>query len=231
MGPKVTAGFFLEKTFARMCRELLAKLGPRPRLGNSYYSIPSASVSPEQMARQYRGLQRDPLQGWVEALHGSGVIEPPDEELEAGLFLTELEDAGKADWGIVFALEDAQVVVRRIVPPVEREVVWARILDTEEVADPPAGTVLLGYEPGEFYPPDCNSFVGYAVLLEGPRSPGIKAYHEKLNRWGLFDNLIDAQEYAKEYAKVRSSSHAHELPLGYYMVEVRGVLAEEREAH
>jgi hypothetical protein len=105
----VTSGFLIEKTFARMCREFLPKLEHlRPDLLNKgSYSRPRTDVPPGQMEKQYRGLQREPMQGWVEEPRGWGVVEPTEQELAASLFLTELDKAGKAGDDFVFALEDA----------------------------------------------------------------------------------------------------------------------------
>jgi hypothetical protein len=141
-----TSGFFIEKTFERMCREFLAGSSLfEPHLLNiGAYSTPRTDVPPEQMTKQYRGLQRGPLQTWVELLHGSGVVEPTDQELAACLFMTELEKAGKVSDDITLALEDAREVLKKIDPPVEREIIWARRMDADDKAPP--GTVLLGYE-------------------------------------------------------------------------------------
>jgi hypothetical protein len=199
-----TSGYLIEKTFARMCREFLADLERwKPdRLNKGGYSTPRTDVPPERMPKQYRGLQREPIQGWMEELRGSGVVEPTDQELEASLFLEELMDAGKAEDDIIFALEDAQELMRRIKPPVEREIVWAGCVGGH--GKPPRGTVLLGYEPSTIYPPISDSAVGEGFFFTYPMPndrDGLRfqAYYEKLNRWGLFDTPGDAEEYLKAY--------------------------------
>ncbi|MBN1362336.1 MAG: hypothetical protein JW993_17205 [Sedimentisphaerales bacterium] len=196
----VTSGFLIEKTFARMCREFLNRLKHfRPDLVNkSFYSWPRTDVPPEQMPKQYRGLQREPIQGWMEELRGSGVVEPTEQELEASLFLTELERADKADHDFIFALPDAQALLQMIPPPLEREIIWARRMDAGD--EPPRETELLGYEPSGFLTPCCESaladwmFFNYGSIPDEDGSK-LREYHEKLNRWGLFDSPVDAERY------------------------------------
>jgi hypothetical protein len=203
----VTSGFFMEKTFARMYREFLDVRGRfRPHLLNTGgYSTPRTDIPPEQAPKQYRGVQREPIQGWVEALRGSGVGEPTDQELEASLFLTELERAGRALDDIIVAWEDAHEVLGKIEPPVEREIIWARRMDASDA--PPPGAVLLGYEPSTFYLPTCDSAIAEGFFFTYPGSNDedgtrLKAYHDKLNRWGLFDSPSDAQQYLKAYLAI-----------------------------
>ncbi len=223
----LTSGFFIEKTFARMCREFLA--GSRlfePHLLNiGAYSTPRTDVPPEQMTKQYRGLQREPLQTWVELLHGSGVVEPTDQELAACLFMTELEKAGKVADDITMALEDAREVLKKIDPPVEREIIWARRMDADDKALP--GTVLLGYESNTFYPPTCGSPIAEGVFFtergtydeEGSR---FRVYHEKLNRYGLFDTPSDAEQYLKDWLSFLPPG-CDERRYKYRTTEVRGI--------
>jgi hypothetical protein len=224
-----TSGYIIEETFARVRGEFLAshKWHEADFANRITYSIPRIDVPAERMAKQYRGLQREPLLSWEEALHGSGVIEPTNQELEACLFLAQLEDTGRAECDIVFALEDVREVMRRITPPVEREIVWARRVDIPDVAAPPAGTTLLGYEPSEFYPPSCRSAIAERMffcqpMLNDDDEEGLlfKAYHDKLNRWGLFDTAADA----REYWEVHRSWLPRDLRIyEYHIVEVRQV--------
>jgi len=165
-----------------------------------------------------------PIQGWVEGLRGSGVVEPTEQELEASLFLAELEDKGRADQ-FIYDLRDAEELVRKIVPPVEREIIWARRMD---VGDPPApGTALLGYEPSSFYPPYCNSAVAegffFPVWLWVPEykeSVELRAHHARLNKWGLFDAPSEATEYLESYLPSLPADW-DERRYRYYVVEVR----------
>ena len=142
------------------------------------------------------------MQDWLEALRGSGVVEPTDEELAASVFLTELEEAGKVVDDLILTLEDAREVLKKIEPPVEREIIWARRMDADDEAPP--GTVLLGYESNTFYPPTCDSPIAEGMFFPSPGSydeegSQFRMYHEKLNRWGLFNTASDAEQYLKAW--------------------------------
>lgn len=209
-----TSGYFVEKTFVHVCR----KSPTSPGLNRSTFLKRPA---------QYRGLQREPLLGWSEALRGSGVVEPTDQELEACLFLEELNDTGKAEDDIIFAVEDAQEVLAKLRPPVEWEIVWARRVDVAIPDAPPPDTTLLGYEPSEFYPPTCYSPVANSLFLtvfdELKPSPEqelrLKVHYDKLNKWGLFDTRIEAEEYLKAFFALLPDEKYY----AYYITEVRAV--------
>jgi hypothetical protein len=227
MEDTTTSGFLIEKTFERMYREFLAdqrRYHP-DRLNTGRYSTPRTDVPPEQVPKQYRGLQREPLQSWIELLRGSGVVEPTDQELAASLFLTELEKAGKVVDDIILTLEDAREVLKKIEPPVEVEIVWARRMDADDKAPP--GTVLLGYESNTFYPPTCDSSIAESMFFTSPGScdeegSRFRVYHEKLNRWGLFDTPSDAEQYLKDWLSfLPPSTDPHYY--NYYTTEVRGL--------
>jgi hypothetical protein len=222
-----TSGFLIEKTFERMYREFLADQRQwRPHLLNTgAYSTPRADVPPEQVPKQYRGLQREPMQDWLEALRGSGVVEPTDQELAASLFLTELERAGKVVDDIILTLEDAIEVLKKIEPPVEREIIWARRMDADDEAPP--GTVLLGYDPSMFYLPTCTSAIAEGMFFTYPGSydeegSRFRVYHEKLNRWGLFDAPSDAEQYLKDYLSFLPPGWDQQRDT-YYIAEVRAL--------
>ncbi len=196
----------------------------QPGLVNTgHYSTPRRDIPSGQMSKQYRGLQREPLLGWIEALRGSGVVEPTNQELEACLFLQQLVKAGKAENDIVFALEDARELMQKIEPPVEREIIWARRMGVDDPPEPPAATLFLGYEPTEFYPPSCRSAIAEGMFFTCPNSHDqeelrFEAYHDKLNKWGLFDTPADAEEFLKVY---RVSLTPNEQRYVYYITEVR----------
>ena len=223
----VTSGFLIEKTFARMCRECLAGIAyARPHLLNKGgYSVPRRDVPPEQMAKQYRGVHREPIQAWIEMLRGSGVVEPTDQELAASLFLDELARSGKAQDDFIFALADARSLLARILPPVEREIIWARRMDAGD--PPPPGTGLPGYEPSCFYPPECNSAIAEGLFFscwirEREEEPHLKAHHARLNKWGLFDTPADAERYLECYlCSLPADWDEHSCT--YYTTEVRAV--------
>ena len=223
----VTSGFLIEKTFARMCRELLTGIEEnRPHLLNKGgYSLPRGDVPVERMAKQYRGIDREPIQAWMEGLRGSGVVEPTDQELAASLFLTELEDAGNAYDTFVFALADARTTLGKIEPPVEREIIWARRMDAAD--PPPPETTLLGYEPSGFYEQDDVSAVAQGMFFawwvrEREEDHQLKMYHSKLNRWGLFDTPTDAEAYLQAFrASLPPDWDEHWYT--YYTTEVRAL--------
>ncbi|MGE5296458.1 MAG: hypothetical protein ACM3VT_16685, partial [Solirubrobacterales bacterium] len=92
-------------------------------------------------------------------------MEPTDQELEACLFLEELNDTGKAEDDIIFALEDARKVLAKLKPPAEWEIVWARLVDLEIPDEPPCGTTLLGYEPSDFPSSTCYSPIANSLFF------------------------------------------------------------------
>jgi hypothetical protein len=161
-----TSGFLIGKTFARMYREFLAERRRfKPHLLNTgAYSTPRTDVPPEQAPKQYRGLQREPLFTWMEALHGSGLVEPTDQELAACLFMTELEKAGKVSDDMILALEDAREVLKKIEPPVEREIIWARRMDADDDAPSDAEEYLKDWL--SFLPPDWDQHLSPYYITE-----------------------------------------------------------------
>lgn len=223
----ITSGFLIEKTFARMCREYLdARKRFQPHLLNKGgYSTPRTDIPPERMPKQYRGLYREPIEAWVEALRGSGVIEPTDQELEASLFLEELTKLGKAGDTIIFAMDDTREMLGKIEPPVEREIVWTRQIDATD--DPPRGTILLGYEPSTFHPFDSDSPIADGMFFTYPMPNDkeglrLREYHDKLNHWGLFDTPSDATEYLRAYLSLLPADW-DEHRYRYHTTEVRAV--------
>ncbi|MHC4118451.1 MAG: hypothetical protein ACYSWO_13200 [Planctomycetota bacterium] len=194
---KVMTGFVVVKTFERMCREYLVNFERCWQVNH-----PSANpVLPEQMPGKYRGIDRDPIQPWVEALRGTGVVEPTEQELAASLYMEELTRAGKADDDFIFAVDDARKLLRMILPPVEREMIWARRIDGPD-AQPP-GVVVLDYEPTAFYASEHESAIATNAFFrywrsddkEDPKKKQFRAYHSRLNRWGLFDTPAEAEQY------------------------------------
>ncbi len=225
----VTSGFLIEKSFGRMCREYLGMLEFRTDLmGRGGYSQPSREISPDEMPKQYKGLHREPMQGWVESLRGSGVIEPTDRELAASLFLENLNADGKACDDFVFALDDAIELVDMIVPPIEREIIWARRMDAGDV--PPHEMVLLGYDVTAFYPPESNSAIAECMFFitwidYDKERVRFREYHAKLNRWGLFNTVGDAEQYLEAYLSALPAD-ADEQCYGHCIAEVRRPVVE-----
>lgn len=193
----VTAGFLVVKTFERKCREYVAFF-------EQWWQVEhpgSEHIHLDQMPGKYRGIDRDPIQPWIEALRDSGVVEPTEQELAASLFMEELTDVRKAEDDFIFALDDAKRLLEMIPPPVEREIIWARRMDRAD--PPPPETVVLGYEPTAFYASEHESVIASIAFFrywrgdeqKDPKKMRFRAYHARLNRWGLFDTPTDAQQY------------------------------------
>lgn len=223
----ITSGYLIEKTFRRMYREFIAtRERYEPHLLNTGgYSTPRTDIPPEQMSKQYRGLQREPMQCWIEDLRGSGVVEPTDPELNASLYLDVLMTNGNADSDIILKLADAREVMRRIEPPVEREIIWARRMGAGD--EPLPGTVLLGYEPGTFYPPVSTSAIAEGLFFTYPGSNDeegsrFQTYHDRLNRFGLFDTPADAEQYLKAYLDFLPADWDQQKDK-YYTIEIRAI--------
>jgi hypothetical protein len=100
-------------------------------------------------------------------------------------------------------------------------------MDVDVPDSPPAGTMLLGYEPGSFSPPTCYSPIAnslfFTVLEESKPSREqdlrLKTHYDKLNEWSLFDTRIEAEEYLKAFFALLPD----ETYYAYYITEVRAV--------
>jgi hypothetical protein len=204
---EVTAGFLVVKTFERMYREYLDKFEKWWKL--EYPS--SVPVLLEQMPGKYRGIARDSLQPWHESFRDTGVTEPTEQELAASFFMYELSESGKADDDFIFNLSDAKRLLDKIPKPTEREIIWARRMD--KTNPPPPETVVLGYEPSEFYPCDHNSIICRNAFFRywrtdhqgDPHKIILETFHTRLNKWGLFDTLSSAEQYLDFFQEVVSS--------------------------
>ena len=198
---EIAAGFLVVKTFERKYRDYLACLEQMQLLEKSrVYSDP---IPLEQMTGKYRGVARDPIFSWYEEWHGTGVAdEPLEEELDAHLFMTELEESGRAEGFFIFAENDARKLFAMIHPPVEREIVWAKRTDRE--VPPPAYTTVLGYEPIDFNGDFSSVITSVAFFRYRWNSDAddtrFKVLSSKLNKWGLFETPTDAQEYIDSFS-------------------------------
>jgi len=166
------------------------------------------------MPRRYRGVARNPIEPWNEIFRGAGLFdEPTEQELAAWLFMTELRESGKAEGFFILVLDDARKLFGMIQPPVEREIIWARRMDRAD--PPPPETVVLGYEPIDFYG-DFTSLIADVAFFSCCRTPDIedpdgmraKVHYARLNKWGLFDTPTHAQEYADSFPSLPE----HERP-------------------
>jgi len=215
---EVTAGFLIVKTFERMCREYPFNF-ERYRQWNP--EITHGPIPPEQMPGEYRGVARNPMEPWNEIFREAGLFdEPTEQELAASLFLAELKDSGKAEGWFILAQDDAGKLFGMIQPPLEREIIWARRMD--KANSPPPEAVVLGYEPIDF-DGDFTSLIADVAFFSCCRTPDIedpdgsraKIHYPRLNKWGLFETLAHAQEYADSFPLLPE----HERPR--HIVEVR----------
>jgi hypothetical protein len=186
------------------------------------------------MPGKYRGIDRDPIQPWIEAFRDSGVVEPTKQELDASLFMEELTKAEKAGEDFIFLLNDARRLLEMIPSPIEREIIWARRMDRAD--PPPPETVVLGYEPTAFYAAEHESVIANNAFFrywrsnhqDDPNIKRFKAYHAKLNKWGLFDTPIEAQHYWEFILGLISGKRTEEI-IDYiaegidYIAEIRAV--------
>ena len=190
-----TSGFLVVKTFERRYREYIEEF-------KQYYQKKYPDFEPkpvELLPGKYRGIDREPIQSWLEKLRGSGVVEPTDQELAASLFMTELEDSDRAADDFIFELEDSIKLIEMILPPVEREIIWARRMDKNDM--PPKKTEVLGYEPNDFYGSRISLVAGNAFFSYDASEEGkyiimqLEKFHSRLNKWGLFDTPTEAKQY------------------------------------
>jgi hypothetical protein len=212
---EVTAGFLVVKTFERMYRDYLANF---EKLRQVKPSITYGPILLEQMPGRYRGIARDPMEPWNEALRGSGLEEPTEQELAASLFMADLNNSGKAEHDFIFSLDDARKLLEMIAPPVEREIIWARYMDKND--PPPPETSILGYEPIDF-DGDYTSLIAHVLFFRyywnpDPDGTIAKIHHTRLNKWGLFDTPTNIWKYV-DFFKLP----AHERP--EHIAEVRTV--------
>ena len=220
MEVEVSSGFLVVKTFERMYREYPVNI----ELYQQAYNEILHPVPLEQMPGKYRGIDRDPIQPWVEGLRGSGIVEPTEHELAASLFMDELTESGKAYDDFIFTLDDARKLLEMIPPPVEREIIWTRRIDKAD--PPPPETVLLGYDPTSFYAGEHESLIAGEAFFRYLRIADIddpedreraSIHHARLNKWGLFDTPAHAKEYINSFPLMPR----HELP--NYIAEIRAV--------
>lgn len=223
----MNSGYLIVKTFERVYREYLKLRGKRKySLTNDrvIYSIAWKEMSPDDYAKQYRGVCRDPLFSWderdEEVFRGSGmVVEPEDAELEAHLAIGRLDKAEKADGGFMKSHDDAIDVFNLLQAPVEREIIWIRNAESDlsGLTDYP----LLGYEPsyfgGDWFSAisDCMCFpIWHGTDIEGEL---FEKYHDNLNQYALFNTPETAREYLEYYLSFDWTEHIG----GYVITEVR----------
>ncbi len=171
------------------------------------YSIPWEELSFDAYAKQYRGVCREPLFTWDEKdeefFRGSDmVIQPVDAELEAHLAVGQLDKDNEPDDDIIIkSHEDAMRVFKLLEAPVEREVIWIRNAESDLAGQ--TDYPLLGYDPawfgGDWFSAisDCLCFpIWHGTDTEGKL---FKMYHERLNKYALFDTPHGARDFLKYY--------------------------------
>ncbi len=216
----VTSGFLVVKTFERMYREYLINF-EKYRKVNPEFTYDHDPITLEQMPGKYRGIARKPIETWIEDFRSSGMIaEPTEQELDASLFIQDLNGAGKAKSCFIFELDNAKKLLTMIRPPVEREIIWARRMDKND--PPPPGTEILGYEPIDF-DGDFSSLIAYVLFFryvwnadcDDPDGTRAKNFYSRLNKWGLFDTPDLARRYVDSFPLLPE----HERPK--HIAEVR----------
>ncbi len=203
-------GYLIVKTFERVYREYFElrdiKDFPLPD-DRAIYSIPWKGASPDEYAKQYRGVCREPLFTWdeknEELFRGSDmVIQPVDTELEAHLAVGRLDKDNKPDDEIIIkSHEDAMRVFGLLEAPVERDVIWIRNAESDSAGQ--ADYPLLGYDPAWFGGAwfsalsDCLCFpIWHGTDTEGEL---FKKFHDKLNKHALFDTPETARDFLEYY--------------------------------
>jgi hypothetical protein len=190
------------------------------------YAIPVAGVSAAAVSKQYRGIDREPLEPWTTEMlefaskHGDfgGIPAPPAEEKTACLALAELEVLGRADRDFVYNFDDALRLQSLLESPRGRELIWAA--PTECNARPPVNSELLGFEPTWF---DGDHFSALCDCMCFPRWHGtdvegtlFQRYFERLNQHALFASARDAEEFLAFYR-----SHDWTETGDYVVAEIR----------
>ena len=213
-----SAGFLIVKTFERMYRDYLESFEELRKVDPNVTQNP---IPLERMPGKYRGVARSPMEPWYEVFHGAGLFdEPTEQELAASLFMTELRESEKAKKFFIFKLDDARELFGMIQPPVEREIIWARRMDRAD--PPPPETIVLGYEPIDFYGDFTSLIAGVLFFryhqttsIDDPDGMRAKTHYARLNKWGLFDAPTHAQEYVDSFPLLPE----HERPR--HIAEVR----------
>jgi len=180
-----SAGFLIVKTFERMYRDYLISFGKLRQSNSDFTQDP---IPLEQMPGKYRGVARNPMEPWHEIFRGSGLFdEPTEQELAANLFMNELCESGKAEGFFIFKLDDARKLFGMIQPPVEREIIWARHMDRAD--PPPPETIVLGYEPIDFYGDFSSLIAGllffrysWNATIDDPDGTRAKVHYARLNK-------------------------------------------------
>ncbi len=214
------AGFLIVRTFEYLYRHF-AKPAKHDRV---VYSVPREGVPPQQIAKQYRGIDREALEAWsLQDLELGLPNIPTPTERDACLAMHELECQGASDDDFIFSFADARRVFSRLQLPEEWELIWAA--EATAGKDVPPQGRLLGYEPTWF---SGDHFSAVCDCLCFPRWHGTDVegelftpHYERLNAHALFDTVAEAEGFLRFY-----QSHDWTETGDYVIAEVRWMPSE-----
>ena len=202
----MASGYLIVTRFSVLYEAALrsGRYDDNPRESGPIYSIPHRSrpVPPEGLP-QYRGIDREPLQG-LTFEHARLFTEAgfPCEANEATVLLDEIESTTGRDDGWVTASEDIQRVWKALGESRSKyEIIFAK--EWRDRTEPPQDAQLLGSDAAHFVF-DCFSCICDALFIprwHGTDLEGIlfQSYFSKLNPNGLFDTNEEAMDYLRYY--------------------------------
>jgi len=201
MSNDLLCGFLIVKTFETLYRQFV-KTFPNDMI---VYSVPREGVEPEDVAKQYHGIDREALGAWSPAapeFAGSIIPYPPAIEPDACPGMHALECQGKSEDNFIFSEADAWYIYSLLSNPKKWELIWAA--QVESAIAPPAQCNLLGFEPTWFYG---DHFSAVCDSMCFPRWHGtdvegelFREHYDRLNSHGLFDTPGEAIEFLEFYA-------------------------------
>lgn len=197
----IKAGYLVVKTFQKMYHDYVI----RYNLTRDCYAIPRIDKNPEQYIIQYRGLDRDALDGSVYS------------DILAEVRLTELFDSGRSVDGFLSNYDDALDVYSYLENKEDYEIIWTRINQSLSVL--PKHFIAAGFEPTYFgadhFAPQCDCML--FPRWHGTDEEGLlfQEYFRKLNRYGLFESVKDVEYFLKYYLSFDWTEHDE-----YKIVEV-----------
>lgn len=180
------SGFLIVLNF----NKLYERYVDRYKLESEIYAIPILNKSPEEYRIKYRGIDRDPICGYLNT------------DVLAGIRLYELEEEERSEDDFLFEENDALDVFQFLDKEREDyEIVWVRISNSGDSI--PEGYKSIGFEPSYFYG---GHFSAVCDCMLIPRWHGtdkegaiFKEYFNQLNCYGLFDNSVIAKEFLNYY--------------------------------
>ena len=217
---RVTAGFIIVASFARMYREFKPKVGVSEP---DVFSIPRVDAEPVASNKHYRGIGRDAIESWtVQDLElGFPNVSFPDEP-KACLAMQRHDEQGEVSGDFILSRTAAEDVWSMLVRPQEWEMVWTRRDDARDF--PPVDSSRLGFEPTWFYGDRFSAVMDSMCFPRWhgtiPNDPTLIRFHSLLNANGLFDSAEAALEFQKYY---ECETWAESGP--YFIAEVRLVRA------